>query len=275
MSNIIIGILAEPGGFGLGEGSDAMPWMLVLGIVVLAFFMLVRTRRKVRESQAKSGLSVDERVARHSHREGTIVADHINELMAELADLSRQINGQLDTRLARLDILLQEADERISQLERSGSRNGSGRARLAEPVTSEAVLAEPMESDVPLAEAGHSDRVESVESESSLDASGPGTVKSTQDENDVAAGSNGLSNGSSKDDAANGDVQKDGKARPGKDSAGVQSEEPRRLSESPANREVIELASAGVSPTKIAQQLSRPLGEIKLILALSKQKEQG
>jgi hypothetical protein len=34
-----------------------------------------------------------------------------------LADLSRQVNGQLDTRIARLDLLLVEADRKIKMLQ--------------------------------------------------------------------------------------------------------------------------------------------------------------
>ncbi|MBN2209872.1 MAG: hypothetical protein JW709_00615 [Sedimentisphaerales bacterium] len=37
--------------------------------------------------------------------------------MAELADLARQVNGQLDTRMARLEILLRQADETLARLD--------------------------------------------------------------------------------------------------------------------------------------------------------------
>jgi len=46
--------------------------------------------------------------------------------MAELADLSRQINGQLDTRLVQLEILLHEADDKIARLEAATHQGACG-----------------------------------------------------------------------------------------------------------------------------------------------------
>ena len=40
--------------------------------------------------------------------------------MARLADLSRQVNGQLDTRMAKLEKLLADADRKIENLGETG-----------------------------------------------------------------------------------------------------------------------------------------------------------
>lgn len=90
------------------------PVVLIMGILFVGFFLWVATWRRVRRSQRRSQRSVKERLAEAVP--GRVICSQIDELMAALADLSRQINGQIDTRLARLEILLQEADEAIAEL---------------------------------------------------------------------------------------------------------------------------------------------------------------
>jgi len=89
----------------------------VFAIVVLAYFMLRVTMRKVAQRRKSQQRPLQERLAQMRKPDG--VYDQMNELMAALADLSRQINGQIDTRLAKLDIMLRQADQVISKLENS------------------------------------------------------------------------------------------------------------------------------------------------------------
>ena len=91
------------------------PYILLLGILIIAYFLLRNTRRKIARNQQRNNLSARERIAQTTRK--TQVRDQISELMAELAELSRQINGQLDTRMAKLEILLQEADKMIKNLQ--------------------------------------------------------------------------------------------------------------------------------------------------------------
>jgi len=86
-----------------------------VGILLVAAFILIQTRRKVARSRRKDSLSVRQRV--EHVRRAQDASDRIGELMVELANLSRQINGQLDTRMAKIDVLLQQADEKIAVLE--------------------------------------------------------------------------------------------------------------------------------------------------------------
>jgi hypothetical protein len=102
----------EPSG---EAASDFSPYILLLGILILTVFMLISTRRKIQRSRQQSGLTVKERVSRETQDRN--VYSQIGELMAELADLSRQINGQLDTRMAKIDFLLREADQKIEKLQ--------------------------------------------------------------------------------------------------------------------------------------------------------------
>ena len=89
----------------------------VFAIMVLAYFMMRVTMRKVARRQKSQQRPLQERLAQMRKPDG--VYDQMNELMAALADLSRQINGQIDTRLAKLDVMLRQADQVISKLANS------------------------------------------------------------------------------------------------------------------------------------------------------------
>ena len=117
-------LLGEAGGD--ATSPDTMAYVVLAGgFAMIAFVMLRSARRRMAKSRDHDGLSVAEWVA--LTKPSRDMHDQIGELMAELADLSRQINGQLDTRLARLEILLAEADRAIGRLsdEPGGSRNGA------------------------------------------------------------------------------------------------------------------------------------------------------
>lgn len=106
----------EPG----PDGMDPLiKGMLYIGLIVgMAYFMMRHTQRKIAQRKQRSGgLSALERVdkatkVRHD------VSGQIGELMAELANLSRQINGQLDTRMTKAELLLDDMDKRIADVKR-------------------------------------------------------------------------------------------------------------------------------------------------------------
>jgi len=108
-----------------GKSKTATPYaslLLVLGAVFLGVFFLIRTQRRVARSQEHSRLSAGERVAQQQKkqldsREIRTTYEQINELMAALAELSRQINGQIDIRLAKLQLLLHDADKAVQRLQ--------------------------------------------------------------------------------------------------------------------------------------------------------------
>ena len=102
----------------VGEGSKGTLIMIVwvVAIIVISAFLLYRTMSRVRKGQRKVGLPARERVAMDLPQ-ARDVHHQIGELMAELAELSRQINGQIDTRVAKLEIVQRDADERIVLLE--------------------------------------------------------------------------------------------------------------------------------------------------------------
>ncbi len=89
--------------------------MLILGVVGLTILML-STRSRVRRSRQSPRSTVRERYAQ-SQQQKTVTRD-VEQVMLELDQLSRQIHGRLDTRLARLEAVIRDADERIDELSR-------------------------------------------------------------------------------------------------------------------------------------------------------------
>jgi hypothetical protein len=85
-------------------------------LLAAAFVLIVFTRRRMLRRQKKNVMvSTPPPAAAIQPRE---MYDQLNLLMSELVTLSRQINGEIDTRCARLNILLREADQKIAQFEK-------------------------------------------------------------------------------------------------------------------------------------------------------------
>jgi hypothetical protein len=80
------------------------------GVLMLAYLILrTRLRRKdpLEEAPAKLSLAQQRSVERQ-----------MNTLLVELSEMARQISSQLDTRAAKLDVLVKEADQKIAELRR-------------------------------------------------------------------------------------------------------------------------------------------------------------
>ncbi len=186
-----------------GNGNSGIPpdfiWIFI--IILLGFFLMLRSWKRVQRSQARNKLSVSERVAQAMPQDNAF-QNQIGELMTELADLSRQINGQLDTRMAKLEILQHRADATIRTLE--------NRIRQAGELKTNSATNNPA--------------VTSNSSAGQTSPPPPGTA-----------------------------------ARPKS-----------TLPQDADTTRILELARNGSTAVQIAQKLSRPTGEIELILALHK-----
>ncbi len=175
-----------------------------LGIIILvAFFMLRTTWRRVERSRMHNYLSVEEKVARQKASNHQVI-DQAGEYMATLADLSRQINSQIDTRIARLEILMERAEEILERLEK---QDGSNEDSLVTGNLAASQVVEISEVD--------------------------------EEEDEVVAP--------------------------------VIEIDYERLS--PEAREVIRMADQGNNALEIARRMSRPIGEVELILALAGKKK--
>ena len=119
------------------EGAGSPYKMLVIGAaaVVLGLFLWAKTNRRIARSRQDQGMSARERVEKASQARD--IYSNISELMARLADLSRQINGQIDTRTAKLEQLLGRADRAIEALKEAAADGGGEVNGKAEQATHE------------------------------------------------------------------------------------------------------------------------------------------
>ena len=98
--------------------------LLGLGLVGLTILIL-STHRRIRRSQRQPRKSIREVLAETEARQSA--TRDLEAVMLELDQLSRDIHGRIDTKLARLDVLIREADQRIAKL------SEPGRAAESEP----------------------------------------------------------------------------------------------------------------------------------------------
>lgn len=166
--------------------------MGVFGLVYLMYRGAAKKRRDPLERSAFGG-SVGLAQQRAVERQ-------MQGLLVEMADMARQISAQLDTRAARLEDLIRQADERLAAM-----KMGAGES---EP----------------------------------LGGRGPMELPA-------------------------GDVPREPITETAAPFTGAQ-ETPAFTVTSPEHADIYALADAGRSPVEIARELSRPRGEVELILAL-------
>ena len=90
--------------------------MLAAAVVGLTILML-STRRKLRDHQQQTHPTARERFTELEREVKT--TRNVEEVMLELDQLSRQIHGRLDTKFAKLETAIRDADQRIARLGQS------------------------------------------------------------------------------------------------------------------------------------------------------------
>jgi hypothetical protein len=108
-TTIVTILAAERGG---------MDPMLLVGIVMVALTILLGTinmqrRRKTRTPDM--GDYVRAQAAKIRQKQG--VQEDLEQIVVQITELARQLNAQMDTRFAKLDQVIGEADEKIAALE--------------------------------------------------------------------------------------------------------------------------------------------------------------
>ena len=101
-------------------GNDSQQWIAIaVGILGLAYLLLRpklgRKKRDPLESMPRASLSQQRSLERE-----------MNSLVVELSEMARQITAQLDTRAARLELLIKEADRKIAELDHLRQGGGDG-----------------------------------------------------------------------------------------------------------------------------------------------------
>lgn len=85
---------------------------VIYGVAALGgFYILLRYVAKKRKKDPLTDSPVRFSLSQHK-----AVEREMQNLLVELSDMSRQITAQLDTRSAKLDALIREADEKIAEL---------------------------------------------------------------------------------------------------------------------------------------------------------------
>ena len=98
--------------------------LAVLALGVLTIVML-STRRRLQKTRTPIPPPIRERIE-SMQRERAITRD-VDHVMLELDELSRQVHGRLDTKMAKLEAVIRDADQRIAQLERLEREGLTGR----------------------------------------------------------------------------------------------------------------------------------------------------
>jgi hypothetical protein len=99
--------------FYLSDSAPITPqiWMvLAMGILTILYAVFIRPMRQKKDP-----------LARNPNQAGSLarqraVEKQMETLIVELAQMARQITAQLDTRSAKLEVLIREADEKIAAL---------------------------------------------------------------------------------------------------------------------------------------------------------------
>ena len=109
-------------------------------IVVLTALMVGNARRRLRERGPSPSEYAREQISRlKEHRE---VKGDLEQLMVELHEAARRLNAQLDTKAAKLEILIHDADQRIASLRSADAQDA------AQPLAPEVAAGAPQALDV-------------------------------------------------------------------------------------------------------------------------------
>ncbi len=105
--------------------SSFLPLALVLCAVTVSL-LLLRRRLRDRVDPRASGQEMLERFRRQAR-----VADSLDGMAIQLEELARRVSAQVDTRFAKLEAVIRDADERIARLETLLARTAG--SAVAEP----------------------------------------------------------------------------------------------------------------------------------------------
>ena len=88
-----------------------LPVFLVAGVCSVVLMFTWRRQRTLRRAKRIDGDDIRERVRQRSG-----VRDDMQALLVDLEEYARKMNAQIDTKTAKLEILLRQAEKRVEQL---------------------------------------------------------------------------------------------------------------------------------------------------------------
>ncbi|MBP7935721.1 MAG: hypothetical protein KA354_13825 [Phycisphaerae bacterium] len=109
----------------LANGAFSSDGLIPLGIALLAMFLLMNSmRRRQRDAAKRFDRPVPLRPPPLTRAEEVELRRNIESLLAELQELSRRISADIDTRYAKLEAVIRDADRRIAVLNRLTRQRG-------------------------------------------------------------------------------------------------------------------------------------------------------
>ena len=101
----------------LAISDEAWPWvMAVLGIATIFYAVFRPMLRKKRDAL--------DRPANFRPSQQRTVENEMQNLLVELSKMAQQVSAQLDTRAAKLEMLIDDADRKIAELQAVASQIG-------------------------------------------------------------------------------------------------------------------------------------------------------
>ncbi len=98
------------------EGMNSLQLIMLIAAIGGLTLILLSTRRKMRTRAAGSRATVRDRYSELSRQ--TKTKQDGEQVVVELDRISREIHARIDTKFAKLDAVIRDADERIDQLNR-------------------------------------------------------------------------------------------------------------------------------------------------------------
>ena len=108
----------------LFSGKDSHQWVVLAVGGMATLYLLIRPRLKARKDPLERRPSLSVSQQRQIERD-------MSNLMVEMLETARQITAQLETRAARLEVLIQQADDRVAALKSCTATTLPGSAELA------------------------------------------------------------------------------------------------------------------------------------------------
>lgn len=102
----------------ISSRDPATTWgAIAVGVLTIVYVVFIRPLRKKKDPLARPPRDSGANLARQRS-----VERDMSNLLVELSEMSRQLTAQLDTRAAKLEVLLREADEKLAALRAEAGR---------------------------------------------------------------------------------------------------------------------------------------------------------
>jgi hypothetical protein len=108
-------------------------------VAVGAILLLRVSMRRIKKGGISDSQARQKAVTSISKSDEKEIRTNLEKLLVNLQELARQINGHIDTRFCKLEVLIKQADERIRRLEELGG----GKKASDEPVAQDEPVQKP------------------------------------------------------------------------------------------------------------------------------------